>query len=302
MNKYITVAIVSALLGAIIFWMWGRSSEHYSVPPADTNNATATSTTATSTPQTPVAKDVSVLGTSVGGREITAYHFGTGEKEVLFVGGVHGGYSWNTALLGFNLVDYLKKNPSAVPNGLKVTVIPVLNPDGLASVVGTSSVFTKADVNPNESVQVQGRFNGNNVDLNRNFDCAWQPTGTWQSKKVSGGTKPFSEPEAEAIRNYVANNTIASVVVWYSSAGGVFPAKCDGAASDETRTLTDTYSKASGYPAIPNYDYYEITGDLPNWLSKNDIPAISVLLATHDDPEWNKNLNGVKAVLSHIAK
>ena len=34
-----------------------------------------------------------VIGRSVGGYEITAYHFGDGENQLLFVGGIHGGYS-----------------------------------------------------------------------------------------------------------------------------------------------------------------------------------------------------------------
>jgi hypothetical protein len=41
----------------------------------------------------------------------------------------------------------------------------------------------------------------NDVDLNRNFDCKWQPTSTWRSTSVSAGTQPFSEPEAAAIRD-----------------------------------------------------------------------------------------------------
>jgi len=32
-----------------------------------------------------------------------------------------------------------------------------------------------------------------------------------------------------------------------------------------------------------------------NWLASRNTPAISVLLATHDDIEWDKNLAGVKA-------
>jgi murein tripeptide amidase MpaA len=62
---------------------------------------------------------------------ITAYHYGTGDKEILFVGGIHGGYEWNTALVAYQLMDYLKANPNVIPKNVKVTVIPVLNPDGL---------------------------------------------------------------------------------------------------------------------------------------------------------------------------
>src|SRR3989344_4813260 len=78
-----------------------------------------------------------VIGKSVEGRDITAYHYGTGDKEILFVGGIHGGYSWNTALVAYELMDYLEANADAIPSDIKVTVIPVLNPDGLNKVAGT---------------------------------------------------------------------------------------------------------------------------------------------------------------------
>lgn len=242
------------------------------------------------------AEPTSVLGTSVGERAITAYHFGTGDTELLFVGGIHGGYSWNTALVAYELVDYLTKHPEAVPANERVTVIPVLNPDGLYKVTGKDGVFTAADV-PAAADTVAGRFNGNTVDLNRNFDCDWQAKGVWQTKQVSGGGAAFSEPESQAIKSYIDAHTPAAVVVYYSSAGGVFSSNCHNGVLPETAALTKLYADASGYKAYENFDYYEITGDMVNWLAKEGIPAISVLLTNHTDTEWNKNLAGVQAVL-----
>lgn len=243
-----------------------------------------------------------VMGTSVQRRDIVAHHFGAGEKEVVFVGGIHGGYSWNTSQLAFELMDHLQKNPAAIPAGVKVTVIPVMNPDGLHMVVGTTSAFSKADVSSSQTTRIAGRFNGNNVDLNRNFDCDWKESGTWQNKKVSGGASAFSEPESQAFRNYIESHTPAAVVVFYSAAGGVFPSRCGDTVSSETLILTDAYAKASGYKAFADFDFYEITGDMPNWLAKKGIPAISVLLTSHDDIEWAKNQEGIEAVLSRIAR
>ncbi len=45
---------------------------------------------------------------------------------------------------------------------------------------------------------MSGRFNANDVDLSRNFDCNWQASALWQNKKVSGGNAVFSEPESVA--------------------------------------------------------------------------------------------------------
>ncbi len=254
--------------------------------------------------QVPVDKTKTVIGTSVEGREIVAYHFGEGDTELLFVGGIHGGYSWNTTLVAYRLMDYLLEEgtTNVIPTNVKVTVIPVLNPDGLSKVATTTGRFTKADIRASQTTQVAGRFNGNTVDLNRNFDCDWQATGKWQSKDVSGGDAVFSEPESQAIKNYVETKKPDAVVVWYSAAGGVFASNCHKGILPETSTLTKTYADASGYPASDDFDFYEITGDMVNWLAKINVPAISVLLSTHNEVEWDKNQKGIDALLKYYSK
>jgi predicted deacylase len=243
-----------------------------------------------------------VIGTSVEGRNISAFKYGTGTKKLLFVGGIHGGYEWNTVLVAYELMDYLKSNPSAVPASLEVTVIPVLNPDGLYKVVGKSGRFVAADVPASNDVQVSGRFNANGIDLNRNFDCDWQPSGMWQNTAVDGGSAVFSEPESKAFQAFVSAYAPTAVVGWYSAAGGVYSSNCHGGVLSLTKTMTNTYAKASGYPAHESFDNYAITGDMTNWLAKNKIPAISVLLTNHQDVEWEKNKKGVEALFTYFSK
>jgi hypothetical protein len=235
------------------------------------------------------------------GREIPVYHYGEGDKEVVFVGGIHGGYEWNTTLLAYELIDRLEENPQEIPEGVRVSVIPVLNPDGLNKIVGKEGRFTRDDVPALESETIPGRFNANNVDLNRNFDCDWQASGTWQDKTVSGGTAAFSEPESQAMRAYIEANNPDAVVVYYSAAGGVYASNCHDGVLPETLKLTNTYASASGYPASEEFDFYEITGDMVNWLAKEKVPAISVLLTDHTNTEWDKNWKGIEAVLKSIA-
>jgi len=241
----------------------------------------------------------SVIGQSVDGKNIVAYQYGTGETELLFVGGIHGGYSWNTAEVAYDLIDYIESNNDLVSENVQVTVIPALNPDGLGKVVNHESGFSASDVSGSESQKVAARFNGNDVDLNRNFDCEWQSNAKWQSRDVSGGSQVFSEPEAVAIKDYVNANNPEAVVVWYSAGGGVFSSSCRNGVSEETKNLTNLYAKASGYKAYESFDFYATTGDMVNWLAKEGVPAISVLLTTHESAEWNKNLNGIKALLDY---
>lgn len=298
MKKIIIALVVLVLIGAGAYYFINKSN----VPITPVDNTVTTSTTTKPVAEKPVDKTKTVLGTSVEKRDITAYHYGTGAKELLFVGGIHGGYEWNTALVAFELMDYLSANPTAIPANVKVTVIPVLNPDGLKKVTGKEGRFTKADVSTSNDVVISGRFNANGVDLNRNFDCDWQSKGVWMTETVSGGNKAFSEVESTAFKNYVETHNPAGVVVWYSSAGGVFSSSCHNGVLPETKTLTNTFAKASGYPAYESFDFYKITGDMVNWLAKKNIPAISILLTTHQDTEWTKNLAGIKALLKYYAK
>lgn len=301
MQKILFGALILLVIGAAgAFFLMNQTPPSGQVNNAS-NNASSSDSAVPDQAGVPLATST-VLGTSVEGRAITAYHYGTGAKEILFVGGIHGGYEWNTVLLAFEAMDYLAANPTAIPDGVRVTVVPVMNPDGLHKIVGTDGRFNAADVKKTLAQTVPGRFNKNNVDLGRNFDCEWKSVSKWQSNDVSGGTAAFSESESLAIKSYVESHAIATAIVWYSAAGGVFSSSCSGEVSAATKALTQTYARASGYPAHESFDFYEISGDIVNWFAKQNIPAISVLLTNHTDPEWTKNRAGVDAVLSAYAE
>lgn len=292
------IGLVIIVAGAYFFT---RSSSN--LAPVTPNEATATDATSSLNQVNikPVDEKRTVIGSSVEKREITAYHYGAGEKELLFVGGIHGGYEWNTTLVAYELMDYLEANPSVIPANVKVTVIPVLNPDGLNSVVGTTGRFTQADVSTQKATVIAGRLNANEVDLNRNFDCGWQASAVWQKTKVSGGSEAFSEPESQALKNYVDSHKLSAAVVWYSAAGGVFASQCDNGILPATKILAKTFADASGYKSYDSFDFYETTGDMVNWLAKKNIPAISVILTTHEDTEWSKNQAGTLALIKYYA-
>lgn len=241
-----------------------------------------------------------IIGMSVESRPIEAYTYGTGESRLLFVGGIHGGYEWNSVLLAYEMIDYLERSPQEIPSAVTVTIVPSANPDGLYAVTGTDGRFTRADVRETEG-NGAGRFNANNVDLNRNFDCKWQPESTWRGKSVSAGSAPFSEPESAALRALVAELRPAAAVFWHSQANAVYASECTEGVLPETRTLMNAYADAAGYPAVDSFDAYPITGDIEGWLASEGIPAITVELSTHETIEWEKNMRGVNAVFSHYA-
>lgn len=238
-----------------------------------------------------------VIGRSVEGRDIEVYTFGSGDTHLLFVGGIHGGYEWNSVLLAYRFIDHLKADPAAVPEGLRISIIPSANPDGLFEVIGQAGRFTLEDVPADEGEPPTGRFNANEVDLNRNFDCQWQPESTWRGQSVSAGDEPFSEPEAQAIRDLVEADRPDAAVFWHSQSNAVYASECEDGILPETLEVMNTYAEAAGYPSVESFDHYPITGDAEGWLASLDIPAVTVELSTHETVEWEKNLAGFQAVV-----
>ena len=220
----------------------------------------------------------------------------------MFVGGVHGGYEWNSVLLAYQFMDYLKENTAVVPQNLTIAVIPSANPDGLYKVVGKEGRFTISDIPTKEQALGTGRFNANGVDLNRNFDCKWKPESTWQSKIVSAGTKAFSEPEAAAIRDFVLKYSPHAAIFWHSKANAVYASECTKGILPKTLDIMNAYAVASGYRAVKSFDEYEISGDAEGWLASINIPAITVELKTHETIEWEQNLAGIKALFNYYAQ
>lgn len=243
-----------------------------------------------------------VLGQSVQNRDIVVHTFGDGEIYLLLVGGVHGGYEWNSVLLAEAMIEYFASNPEVVPDDLTISIIPVLNPDGLAMVTnGKTSNLEATDV-IDWSADGTGRVNANGIDLNRNFACKWLPQATWRGVALSAGTEAFSEPEARILRDYVLKTNPEAVIFWHSVAGNVYGSECEDGILPLTTVIMNAYATAGNYGAVPAFDAYPITGDAEGWLASIGIPAITVELETRESTEWQRNLAGTQAVIEILSK
>lgn len=243
-----------------------------------------------------------IIGTSTEGRPIEATTYGTGTTTLLFVGGMHGGYEWNSTLLAYTFMDYLEAHHEFVPSTLKIVVIPTINPDGTFAVLHKEGHFALSDIPKDEGPLGNGRFNAHKVDLNRNFDCRWQPESTWRSQKVSAGTSAFSEPESSALHDYIGKIMPKAVTFWHSQANAVYASECGHGVLPQTSAMMHAYAGASGYKPVATFDAYPITGDAEGWLASIGIPAITVELSSHSSIEWDKNLRGVQALVQLFAQ
>jgi len=237
------------------------------------------------------------VGFSAQGRPIVNYRFGYGTQQIVLVGGIHGGYEWNSIVMAYQAIDHFLTHPEQIPANVTLHIIPSANPDGQYLATNTNGRFTATDVLPNPE---DGRFNGNQVDLNRNWDCNWQPVATWGEQDVSGGDYPFSEPETQALRRFFLGQQVDVVIFYHSKADGVYAGGCDQvyAPSLELATL---YGEASGYPVYEQFTHYQVTGDASDWLGVQGIPSFTVELRTRNGIDWPENLDGILAMLGYYA-
>ncbi len=296
-KQMLTVVISSAIIITFLIIFFGLNDEEKTsledVAQEEIISAVATTSTTANR----------VIGNSVEGRIIESYTFGNGSTTLLFVGGMHGGYEWNSVLLAYQFIDELEAGNIKVPESVKIEIVPNINPDGVYKVTGKEGRFTNLDVKSG-MVNGEGRFNAHDVDLNRNFDCKWQPTSTWKSKKVSAGTSAFSEPESQTLKKLIEEKNPSAVIFWHSQASAVYASECEKGILPDTIKLMNTYAQASGYKAVSTFDAYPVTGDAEGWLASINIPAITVELSSHENVEWDKNKAGVEALIEsyRIAK
>src|SRR6185369_8946511 len=79
-----------------------------------------------------ICQVVSNIGTSVEGRAITSYRFGTGPSKILFVGNMHGNEKSSAYTLN-SWIDYLESHYDQIPANRTIIVVPDLNPDGFVA-------------------------------------------------------------------------------------------------------------------------------------------------------------------------
>jgi len=227
-----------------------------------------------------------VIGYSVNERPIEAVRFGTGENAIIFIGGIHAGFAPGSVLLAQRTVDYLTEKPGIIPDTARVYVILSMNPDSA-----------------NSPGQLAGRLNARGVDLNRNWACEWRQDPLIDGRTVpdAGGGGPLSEPETQAVANFVLEQEPVAVIFWQARAAGglVSPGGC-GAPGAQSYDLTVIYAQRARY----RWDDYEsligqvVPGDASNWFDLQGIPAAAVLMPSFAEPDWERNRVAIEEVLA----
>lgn len=223
----------------------------------------------------------SVIGSSVLGRSIVAYHFGNGPSKILFVGNMHGNEASAKYTLN-SLVDELEAKYDQIPANRTIIIIPSLNPDGLIS---------------------GNRYNSRQVDLNRNFpDIDWQANVTVAGGETlvnNGGTSPLSEPETAALASFIQANSPRLILSYHAVASVVIANE-----SGDSTSLANTYASLSNYWApSPSQSgglfNYQITGTLEGWAyNVLGIPTLVIEQSTYYGNEFYSQQNAMWAMVN----
>jgi hypothetical protein len=255
----------------------GTTPTAYSLEPtANSQQPTALASPPSTLSPQPSALDFT-FGTSVEGRELRGVRIGTGARILMMVAAVHGGFETNTSALIEQLIAHFRDHPSDLLPDVSLILIPSLNPDGVS-----------------RGRVLEGRFNANGVDLNRNWGCGWEPVAYFRDQIVGAGDAPFSEPETAALSVLIQSVQPSAVLFYHAAADGVFAGDCGGDAG--SAALSEAYGRAAEYGYEAGFSRYPVTGTGPAWVNSIGIPSADVELASATDPEFDRNLRGVMAV------
>lgn len=226
-----------------------------------------------------------IIGHSTEGRDIFAYKFGNnGHVKVLFMGGIHGN-EVGTVKLMYKLINYLSRNKKDYL-GLELFVVPCVNPDGLAKALQAPDYFGGGR---------NGRFNANNVDLNRNFKTSnFCSENFWffgnKDIPVFCGTKPFSEPESLAIADFIKTNRISVLYSFHSRGKEVM-----GNLNKLSQELVKDFVNKTGYRYVSHEEWKKMkqTGTVKEWCEDNNIAYVEVESSVRYGSDWKKQKDAI---------
>jgi len=256
----------------------------------------------------PSILEVFVIGYTIEGRRIDALKISDNvtvdedEPEVLYMGNLHA-RELMAVEMPLLFAEYLLTNygsdatVTGYVNDREIFFIPMINADGHVYVENNHGG------SPNGWWRLNRRYNISNgtygVDLNRNFGYAWgyddHGSSPVPGNIIYRGSAPFSEPETQAVRDFVESRNITMWLSYHSFGElllypwGYYLG--DTPDHDVYSALGDSMSAANGYLAGNSKSgaIYITNGDSDDWGygeqgTKNKIFAFT--------PEVNSNEEG----------
>ena len=214
--------------------------------------------------------ETGVAGRSSLGKDIPYIRLGRGLNQV-FYNGAHHALEWITVPVLMKFVeDFLKSyvqggelagfRPRNIWESSSIYLIPMVNPDGVDLVLNG---LQPSNPNYYNLIRWNGgsmdfstvwQANNRGVDLNHNYDAAWEQSKEEASRLgITGpgptrypGPYPESEPEARMVVDFTKNHNFRLVMAYHSQGQVIYWNFMD-LAPPEARTIGETLSRDSGY-------------------------------------------------------
>ncbi len=216
------------------------------------------------------------------------------EPATHFEGGIHGDEKIGWAIV-FELLKYLVQNYGSdslvtrMVNEREIWLLPMYNPDGYGA---------------------NSRYNGNSVDLNRNWGWMW-------GDESNQGTAPFSEPENKAVLKHIWRNPAVTFVSYH--AGTTFishPWSYCYSSQNTIPELNLIQFLSARYDQFTHYTYgqgadsmYTINGSTKDFDYGYGMMGWSIEVhlqktppASQIDPTFNLNLPAMLALMHHAGQ
>ncbi|MFA5047672.1 MAG: M14 family zinc carboxypeptidase [Patescibacteria group bacterium] len=233
------------------------------------------------------------FGSSVKNKNIDCYSVGQGEKKIIFVGCMHGN-EVGTAKLMNKLINFLSEQKSY--SAFTFYIVPILNPDGL-------DVAAK---NPDYAHGGRiGRFNANDVDLNRNFATQdWQKESDWsygknysQKDKVFCGESAGSEPEVKSLCSFIKDNDVKVLFSFHNAGRDIM-----GNNNALSQELIKIYSEKTGFGLVSEGEWQKMTqtGTAKKWCDENNIVYVEVEGSNRWGSDWHRQKEAIISTIEFL--
>jgi len=258
-----------------------------------------------------IVSDPVSLGESIEERDIWAIKISDNpddeedEPEVLFTSLIHA-REVVTAEVLFGVIYWLVENyeederATFLIDERQIWFIPCVNPDGVAwneRYHRNGGGMQRKNRHPNEDLEDDDNRLG--VDLNRNFGYEWGYDNTGSSPDPTSqtyrGESPFSEPETQAVREFVNDHNF-TISIFFHSYGDLvlYPVGYTYLQPDDlslfsamskSMAVDSRYQTGTGWEII-----YPTNGDSDDWLYLTDehdpIMAVTLEVGDRDDHFW----------------
>ncbi len=246
------------------------------------------------------------LGLSIEGRDIWAVKISDNpevdedEPEVLFTAAIHAREVITPEIVLY-FMDYLTNNYGTDPEATflvdnrEMWFVPVINVDGYR--------YNQTE-HPNGAGlwRKNRRDNGDGtwgVDLNRNFGYEWgydnSGSSSSSSEETYRGTGPFSEPESQALRDFIQSHQFEITVSYHSYSNLIlWPWGYDRVYTDDEtlfRSIGDSLTFFNDYGPEVSWGLYKVNGSTDDWgygeqITKNKNYAFTVESGSPTDGFW----------------